>query len=58
MEISKNDIAIIEQALKAASINSTDYEEIEQFETVLKKIDITSSAQNDGFRYDYDDSSS
>ncbi|MBM7603366.1 hypothetical protein JOC75_001336 [Metabacillus crassostreae] len=57
MDVSKNDLAIIEQALKTAAINSTDYEEIEQYESVLKKLDKNSSAQNDGFRYDYDDSS-
>lgn len=57
MDVSKNDLAIIELALKTAAINSTDYEEIEQFESVLKKLDKDSSAQKDGFRYDYDDSS-
>lgn len=57
MDVSKNDLAIIEQALKTAAINSTDYEDIEQYESVLKKLDKNSSAQNDGFRYDYDDSS-
>ncbi|WP_175596789.1 hypothetical protein [Bacillus sp. MRMR6] len=56
MDVSTNDLAIIEQALKAAVANSTDYSEIEQFESVLKKLKSTSSeAQMDGFRYDYDD---
>jgi predicted transcriptional regulator len=58
MNVSTNDVAIIEQALKAAVLNSTDYEEIEQFESVLKKLNKeTNSIQNDGFRYDYDDNS-
>jgi hypothetical protein len=56
MEVSTNDLAIIEQALKEAVSNSTDYSEIEQFEAVLKKLKNSSSeAQTDGFRYDYDD---
>ncbi|MEW9050529.1 MAG: hypothetical protein AB2392_05190 [Neobacillus sp.] len=56
MDVSTNDLAIIEQALKEAVSNSTDYSEIEQFEAVLKKLKNSSSeAQTDGFRYDYDD---
>ncbi|WP_273125486.1 hypothetical protein [Bacillus weihaiensis] len=56
MNVSKHDQAIIEQALRIASQNSTDYQEIEQYESVLKKMD-SDDSKNDGFRYDYDDSS-
>ncbi|XQY93467.1 hypothetical protein ACNRWW_08745 [Metabacillus sp. HB246100] len=56
MNVSKHDHAIIEQALRIASQNSTDYLEIEQYESVLKKMD-SDDSKNDGFRYDYDDSS-
>ncbi|MFC3884340.1 hypothetical protein ACFOU2_12865 [Bacillus songklensis] len=60
MELSANDHAIIEQALKAAAANSADYQEIYQYEDVLKKMkqrtETSYTAQTDGFRYDYDDS--
>lgn len=60
MTLSTNDRVIIEQALKAAAANSADYQEIYQYEEVLKKLknqtSIYSDAQADGFRYDYDDS--
>ncbi|KKI92679.1 hypothetical protein WQ54_08065 [Bacillus sp. SA1-12] len=53
-----DDIAIIERALHAAILNSTDYEEIDQFESVLKKLKKNpTAAQQDGFRYDYNDNS-
>ncbi len=53
-----DDVAIIERALQAAILNSTDYEEIDQFESVLKKLKSNPpGAQQDGFRYDYNDSS-
>lgn len=56
MNIIKEDIAVIEQALKFASQNSSDYEEISQYESVLQKLKNKSTdAQHDGFRYDYDD---
>ncbi|MDG4656912.1 hypothetical protein P6P90_09435 [Ectobacillus antri] len=57
MNINDNDKAIIEQALKAAAANTTDYQEIYQYESVLEKMGKKSKAQTDGFRYDYDDSS-
>ncbi|MDQ0243915.1 mannose/cellobiose epimerase-like protein (N-acyl-D-glucosamine 2-epimerase family) [Bacillus fengqiuensis] len=60
MTLSANDHAIIEQALKAAAANSADYQEIYQYEDVLKKLKRETGshfdAQADGFRYDYDDS--
>ncbi|WP_199445780.1 hypothetical protein [Bacillus weihaiensis] len=56
MNVSKNDQVIIEQALRIASQNSTDYQEIEQYESVLKRMN-SDDSKNDGFRYDYDDSS-
>lgn len=60
MTLSANDHAIIEQALKAAAANSADYQEIYQYEDVLKKLKGETGsqfhAQTDGFRYDYDDS--
>jgi hypothetical protein len=56
LNILKEDVAIIEQALKVASKNSSDYEEISQYESVLQKLKSGSTnAQHDGFRYDYDD---
>jgi len=56
MNFSKEDMAIIEQALKTVSKNSSDYQEIEQYETVLQKFkNIGENNQLDGFRYDYDD---
>jgi hypothetical protein len=62
MNLDGNDKAIIEQALKAAAANTTDYQEIYQYESVLMKLSNKSSydkarARADGFRYDYDDSS-
>lgn len=60
MNISKDDQAILEQALHAALTNSTDYSEIEMYEQLLKKFSAVAveNKQLDGFRYDYDDSSS
>ena len=56
MNFSKEDIVIIEQALKAVSNSSTDYQELEQYKTVLQKLKNNGeTAQLDGFRYDYDD---
>jgi hypothetical protein len=59
MTLNENDHAIIEQALKAAAANSADYQEIYQYEDVLNKLKQQSGigkVQEDGFRYDYDDS--
>ncbi|WLR43573.1 hypothetical protein LC087_05300 [Bacillus carboniphilus] len=58
ISFSKQDEVIVEQALRLASINSTDYHEIEQYQRVLKKFaQQTDSliAEEDGFRFDYDD---
>ncbi|WP_078409268.1 hypothetical protein [Priestia abyssalis] len=59
MTLNEHDYAIIEQALKTAAANSTDYEEIYQYEGVLKKLKQETGmkypVQTDGFRYDYDD---
>ncbi|MCA1030026.1 hypothetical protein LCL95_03125 [Bacillus timonensis] len=58
MDISKDDQAIIEFALKETLNNSTDYEVIEQLENTLKRLKnnkYENEAQKDGFRYDYDD---
>lgn len=58
MNISNDDASIIERALKVALVNSTDYEEIAQFESVIQKFTAGKpSILKDGFRYDYDDSS-
>lgn len=61
MQLNKDDQAIIEQALKTAAANTTDYQEIYAYEGVLEKLNsasrTNSGAQADGFRYDYDDSS-
>lgn len=60
MNISKDDQAILEQALHSALANSTDYSEIDMYEQLLKKFSAVEveNKQLDGFRYDYDDSSS
>jgi len=56
MNFSKEDIVIIEHALKAVSNSSTDYQELKQYKTVLQKLkNNLETAQLDGFRYDYDD---
>lgn len=56
MNFSKEDIVIIEQALQAVSNSSTDYQELEQYKTVLQKLKNNGEIpQLDGFRYDYDD---
>ncbi|WP_185806866.1 hypothetical protein [Bacillus sp. HMF5848] len=54
MELSKDEKAIVEQALLFASLNSSDYQEITAYETVLNKFKAP-KPQLDGFRYDYDD---
>ncbi len=58
MNISKDDQAILEQALHSALANSTDYSEIDMYEQLLKKFSEVENKNLDGFRYDYDDSSS
>ncbi|MCM3441142.1 hypothetical protein [Metabacillus halosaccharovorans] len=56
MNFSKEDIIIIEQALNAVANSSTDYQELEQYKTVLQKLKNNGkTTQLDGFRYDYDD---
>lgn len=57
MNFSKEDMEIIEQALKTASKTTSDYKEIEQYESVLLKLNTNGENKNqlDGFRYDYDD---
>ncbi|WP_223700275.1 hypothetical protein [Sutcliffiella deserti] len=56
MNITKDDLAILEQALQSALANSTDYQEISMYEQVLEKFHQQHKARADGFRYDYDDS--
>jgi hypothetical protein len=58
MNISKDDQAILEHALHSALANSTDYNEIDMYEQLLKKFSAVENKSLDGFRYDYDDSSS
>ncbi len=57
MNFSKEDMVIIEQALKTASKTTSDYKEIEQYESVRQKLNTNGENNNqlDGFRYDYDD---
>ncbi|WP_417900592.1 hypothetical protein ABN702_10385 [Bacillus haimaensis] len=57
MNNSKDEAAILEQALQFALANSTDYQEIGMYEQVLSKFHKKNQTQMDGFRYDYDDSS-
>jgi hypothetical protein len=58
MHLDHNDQAVIEQALKFAAANTTDYTELSQYVEVWKKLKTysnTGNVQPDGFRYDYDD---
>jgi len=58
MELSRDDQKIIEQALKFAAANTTDYTEIGQYAKVWRKLQIVNGSslpEEDGFRYDYDD---
>lgn len=70
MMLDENDKAIIAQALRVAALNSTDYEEITLYESLLQKLSWKNGSQQnmntdgldmdkykDGFRYDYDDAS-
>lgn len=62
---STNDQAVIEDALRQAMANETDYQAILAYQEVLNKIQGKNSLEtsageitsNDGFRYDYDDAS-
>jgi hypothetical protein len=57
MDFQQHELTVIEQALKQAMNQSTDYQEIYAYQELLKKCDKQSvAAQQDGFRYDYDDS--
>lgn len=68
MMLDENDKAIITQALRVAALNSTDYEEITLYESLLQKLSwkngshrsmnmdgLDMDKRKDGFRYDYDD---
>lgn len=58
MNMSKEEMAIMEHALMAVSQKSSDNQEIIQIEALLNKLKnsgINANAQLDGFRYDYDD---
>ncbi|MBO9128404.1 hypothetical protein [Bacillus sp. 165] len=61
MQMNTNDLAVVEQALKSALANSSDYQEIYQYQDLLEKLTNKNSqarnVQADGLRYDYDDSS-
>jgi hypothetical protein len=57
MNITKDELAIVEQALFSALANSTDYQEINMYEKMLLKFKNKDNNSTDGFRYDYDDSS-
>ncbi|RIW34614.1 hypothetical protein D3H55_08850 [Bacillus salacetis] len=61
MNLNQEDQSIIEKALKSASANTTDHHAVFQFQNVLQKLQQNHEAntavpQQDGFRYDYDDS--
>lgn len=67
MNLSRNDLTVIEQALKQAMNNDADYQAITAYQQVLDKLKEQSAAEEpaagaqvtatDGFRYDYDDAS-
>ncbi|RXT05681.1 hypothetical protein [Ammoniphilus sp. CFH 90114] len=65
---SNNDLAVIEEALKEAMANQADYQAVLAYQEVLQKLQgnpgtgdaLTANVGEpvqDGFRYDYDDSS-
>ncbi|RBW69086.1 hypothetical protein [Bacillus taeanensis] len=57
MNFQQHELTVIEQALKQAMNQSTDYQEIYAYEELLKKCSVqNAAAKQDGFRYDYDDS--
>ncbi|WP_421385238.1 hypothetical protein ACOJQI_10890 [Bacillus salacetis] len=60
MDFSAEEHAIIEKALKAATANTGDHHAVFQYQKVLQKLqghnNSDTTAQQDGFRYDYDDS--
>jgi spore coat polysaccharide biosynthesis protein SpsF (cytidylyltransferase family) len=68
MQINNQDMAIIEQALREAINQGADYHKVSTYQSVLGKLQeishadafaqATMQAQTDGFRYDYDDSTS
>jgi hypothetical protein len=63
MNLSKQDMVIVEQALQQAIQQETDYQVISTYQEVLDKIQEADRKQTaairalDGFRYDYDDTS-
>ncbi|MGD6801872.1 hypothetical protein ACQCVK_14270 [Rossellomorea vietnamensis] len=61
MKLSSEEQAVIEKALKSAYGHTTDQEELKLYQGVLKKLqagkNVQAPANQDGFRYDYDDSS-
>ncbi|MEW9669291.1 hypothetical protein [Ammoniphilus sp. 3BR4] len=67
-EWTRNDLAVIEEALKEAMANQADYQAVLAYQEVLQKLQGKSGMGNtleanvgeaarDGYRYDYDDSS-
>jgi len=67
MQLNRNDMAVIEQALREAINQGADYYKVSTYQAVLGKLQgnrspdlagLDSGSQgNDGFRYDYDDAS-
>ena len=61
MDFTREDQAIIEQALKTACANTKDHHAVFQYQKVLQKFpgnsEMETLANHDGFRYDYDDAS-
>ncbi|MGM0845659.1 MAG: hypothetical protein ACQEUT_11830 [Bacillota bacterium] len=61
MNFSEKELQFIENALNAASTNPTDDAERQLYANLMKKLQASVSnetaAKQDGFRYDYDDSS-
>jgi hypothetical protein len=52
MHLNEHDQAVIEQALKFAAANTTDYAEIGQYVEVWNKLKDLNGTEHDGFRYD------
>ncbi|TYS16650.1 hypothetical protein FZC78_11715 [Rossellomorea vietnamensis] len=61
MKLSSEEQAVIEKALKSAYGLTTDQEELKLHQELLEKLQAGENSQTpaneDGFRYDYDDSS-
>jgi hypothetical protein len=61
MDLNNDEVAIVEQAIRRAMNQTSDYQEIYAYQGILEKLvgndNAKSRLNRDGIRYDYDDSS-